>query len=96
LLTTEGSFIKHSREVLNFLKAVFLPKQISVIHCPRHQRSEDQVTKGNQRADVAVKEAARSPYVQAPLLESNSSLLPLKPCMGDPFSKKIKFRSQSN
>jgi ribonuclease HI len=47
LLTTEGSPIKHSREILNLLKAVSLPKQIAVIHCPGHQRSEDQVAKGN-------------------------------------------------
>jgi hypothetical protein len=34
LLTTEGSPIKHSREILNLLKAALLPKQIAVIHCP--------------------------------------------------------------
>jgi ribonuclease HI len=37
LLTTEGSPIKHSKEILNLLKAVLLPKQIAVIHCPGHQ-----------------------------------------------------------
>jgi ribonuclease HI len=31
LLTTEGFPIKHSREILNFLKAVLLPKRIAVI-----------------------------------------------------------------
>jgi ribonuclease HI len=43
LLTTEGSPIKHSREILNILKAVLLPKQIAVIHRPRHQRSEERI-----------------------------------------------------
>jgi ribonuclease HI len=62
LLTTEGSPIKHSREILKLLKAALLPKQIAVIHCPGHQ-----VAKGNQKADMAAKEATRRPYVQAPV-----------------------------
>jgi hypothetical protein len=74
LLTTEGSPIKHSREIVNLLKAVFLPKQIAVIHCPGHQRSEDQVSKGNQRADMTAKEATGRPYVQAPFLWEQSLL----------------------
>jgi ribonuclease HI len=48
LLTTEGSPIKHSKEILNLLKAALPPKPIAVIHCPGHRRSEDQVAKGNQ------------------------------------------------
>jgi hypothetical protein len=67
--------MKHSREILNLLKAVLLPKQIAVVHCPGHQRSEDQVAKGHQRADRAAKNVARKPYVQAPVLWENSSFL---------------------
>jgi hypothetical protein len=74
LLTTEGSPIKHSREILNLLKTALLPKQIAVIHCPGHQRSEDQVAKGNQRADMA-KKAAGKPYVQDPSCGNNPSFL---------------------
>jgi hypothetical protein len=74
LLITEGSPIKHSREILKLLKAALLPKQIAAIQCPRHQRSEGQVAKGNQRADMAAKEAARRPYVQAPVLWEQSLL----------------------
>jgi hypothetical protein len=68
LLTTEGSPIEHSREILNLLKAALLPKQIAVIHSSGHQRSEDEVAKGNQRGDMAMKKASRIPYVQAPVL----------------------------
>jgi hypothetical protein len=68
LLTTEGSPIKHSQEILNLLKAVLLPKKLAVIHCPGHQRPEDQFAKGNQRANMASKKATRRPYVQSPLL----------------------------
>jgi hypothetical protein len=59
LLTAKGSPIKHSKEILKLLKEALLPKQIAVIHCPGYQRSEGQVAKGNQRADMAAKEAAR-------------------------------------
>jgi ribonuclease HI len=74
LLTTEGSPIKHSKEILNLLKAVLLPKQIAVIHFPGNQSSEDRVAKGNQRAGMAVKEATGRPYVQAPVLWEQSLL----------------------
>jgi hypothetical protein len=78
-LTTDGSPIKDSREILNLLKAVLFPKQIAVIHCPEHQRSEDQVAKGNQRAGMEAKEAARRPYVQAPVLWEQSLPPPERP-----------------
>jgi ribonuclease HI len=74
LLTTEGSPIKHSKETLNLLKAASLPKQTAVIHCPRHQRSEEQVAKGNQKPDMAAKEATMRPCVQAPVLWEQSFL----------------------
>jgi hypothetical protein len=74
LLTTEGSPIKNSRDILNLLKAVLLPKPIAVIHCPGHQRSEDQFAKGNQRADMAAKEASGRPYIQASVLWEQSLL----------------------
>jgi hypothetical protein len=74
LLTTEGALIRHSREILNLLKAVFLPKQIAVISCSRHQRSEHEVAEGNKRADMAAKEDAGRPYVQATLLWEQSLL----------------------
>jgi hypothetical protein len=80
LLTTEESPIKHSREILNLLKAALLPKQIAVIHCPRHQSSKDQVAKGKQKADMAAKEAARRPYVQALVFGNNPSFLLNAPC----------------
>jgi hypothetical protein len=65
-----------SKEILNPLKAVLLPKQIAVTHHPRQQRSKDQFAKGNQRADMATKEAAIKPYVQD-LILWEQSLLPL-------------------
>jgi hypothetical protein len=43
-----------TKEIFNLLKAALLPKQIAVIHLHGHQRSEDQVAKRNQRADMAL------------------------------------------
>jgi hypothetical protein len=47
-----------------------------VIYCLSHKQSEDQVAKGNHRADMAAKEATRRPYVQAPLLWEQTLLSP--------------------
>jgi hypothetical protein len=55
LLITTWSPIKHSKEILKLLKVALLPKQIGVIHCPKHQRSVDQVAKGNQSVDKCSK-----------------------------------------
>jgi hypothetical protein len=74
LLTNEGSPIKHYQENLNLSKAVILPMQIAVIHCPGHQKSEDQFSKWYQRANMTTKEAARRSYVQASLLWEQSVL----------------------
>jgi hypothetical protein len=56
LLTTEGSLLKHSREILNLLKAVFLPKQIVVIHCPGHKGQRIRLLR-EIRTDVVAQEA---------------------------------------
>jgi hypothetical protein len=69
-LLTKESPTKYSKETLNVLKIVFLPKKIAVIHCSTYQRSEDQVAKGKQRADTAGKKAAGRPYVHLPNIHS--------------------------
>lgn len=37
LLTVEGKVIKNKDEILAFLKALWLPKKLAIIHCPGHQ-----------------------------------------------------------
>jgi ribonuclease HI len=59
------------------IKAVWHPKQVSMIHCPRHQKGDSTEATGNQRLDQTAKEAAQK-----------SSLTPqwfccrLPPCQG--------------
>jgi ribonuclease HI len=68
MLTTTGSPIKHACDILAFLDAVLLPKEVSVIHCKGHQKGEDKVAKRNKAADEAAKWAATQEYTAGPLL----------------------------
>ena len=58
LLTSEGKEIKNKSEILALLKALFLPKRLSIIHCPGHQRGNSAEARGNRMADQAAREAA--------------------------------------
>jgi hypothetical protein len=39
--------VKYSQKIFALLDAVLLPKQVSVIHCPSHQRRDDTIARGN-------------------------------------------------
>uniref|UniRef100_A0A674J502 RNase H type-1 domain-containing protein n=1 Tax=Terrapene triunguis TaxID=2587831 RepID=A0A674J502_9SAUR len=58
MLTAQGSPVKHESQILRLLKAVQLPLAVAVVHCKAHQREDQNVTKGNARAD---REAKRAP-----------------------------------
>lgn len=58
LLTSGGKDIKNKQEILDLLQALHLPKKLSIIHCPGHQKGEDPVAKGNRMADVMAKTVA--------------------------------------
>jgi ribonuclease HI len=47
MLITTGCPVKYSQELLSFLDAVLLPKQVSVILCPGHQKRNDTIARGN-------------------------------------------------
>ena len=57
-LTTRGSPIKYSDQILRPLEAVHLPPEVSVSHCKGHQKGSTEVARGNQAADQAAKRAA--------------------------------------
>lgn len=59
LLTTRGSPIKHSLEILQLLEVVQKPKAVAVMHCKAHQRCNQNIAKGNRRADLMEKAAAQ-------------------------------------
>ena len=57
-LTTRGSPIKYSDQILRLLEAVHLHTEVSVSHCKRHQKGSTEVARGNQAADQAARRAA--------------------------------------
>lgn len=53
LLTSGGKEIKHTQEILNLLKAVMESEEVTVMHCPGHQKAESLISQGNHKADQA-------------------------------------------
>jgi hypothetical protein len=45
--------------IFKLLDAVLLPQQVTVIHCPGHQKTDDPIVLGNKKVDAATKEAAQ-------------------------------------
>ncbi|XP_041498785.1 uncharacterized protein LOC121441642 [Microtus oregoni] len=76
LLTSEGKEIKNKTEILALLKALFLPRKLSIIHCPGHQKGDSPEARGNRLADEAAKQVA----LQAPL-----AILPIHQDKRDPL-----------
>nr|XP_051687518.1 uncharacterized protein LOC127487098 [Oryctolagus cuniculus] len=69
LLTSGGKDIKNKQEILDLLQALHLPKKVSIIHCPGHQKGDDAVAKGNRMAD----EVARTRALDSVTLVTQSS-----------------------
>ncbi|XP_071466099.1 uncharacterized protein [Marmota flaviventris] len=63
LLTSEGKEIKNKTEILALLKALFLPKKLSIIHCPSHHKGDTPEARGNRLADETAKKAALGPQL---------------------------------
>jgi ribonuclease HI len=78
MLTTTGSPIRHSCDIVAFLDAVLLPKEVLVIHCKGHQKGEDKTAKGNKAADEVAKWAAMR-YIAGHLLWERTLLAPERP-----------------
>ena len=55
------------------LKALFLPRKLSIIHCPGHQKGDAPEARGNRLADTAAREAAKG------LTSMASQAFPLQP-----------------
>lgn len=67
LLTSNKKEMKHAVEMLKLLEAVQVPLQVAVMHFPRHQTEDTEMSKGNNLADGAAKEAAKGTFIM-PLL----------------------------
>ncbi|XP_012926732.1 uncharacterized protein LOC106009201 [Heterocephalus glaber] len=55
LLTAEGKTIKNREEILVLLAALWLPKKLAIIHCPRHQTP---IAQGNNLANQTAQKIA--------------------------------------
>lgn len=73
LLTSAGKEIKNKSEIISLLKALFLPKKVSIIHCPGHQKGTDPIAEGNRRADETARQVALGTEVLVLVEESDSS-----------------------
>ncbi|XP_048200257.1 LOW QUALITY PROTEIN: protein NYNRIN-like [Perognathus longimembris pacificus] len=58
LLTSEGKEVKNKREILALLHALFLPRKLSIMHCPGHQKGDSPIARGNRMADETARRAA--------------------------------------
>ncbi|CAD7675013.1 unnamed protein product [Nyctereutes procyonoides] len=58
LLTAEGKTVNNKTEILELLRALWLPKALGIIHCPGHQKADTPVARGNRLVDLKAKEAA--------------------------------------
>ncbi|XP_029417571.1 uncharacterized protein LOC115070225 [Nannospalax galili] len=63
LLTSGGKEIKNKAEIIALLDALFLPKELSIMHCPGHQKGNQPEAKGNRLADQTAREAAMKSQV---------------------------------
>lgn len=59
-LTAEGKTIKNKTEILELLRALWLPKALATIHCLGHQKADTLVARENWLANSKAKEAALS------------------------------------
>jgi hypothetical protein len=58
-LTAEGKTIKNKDKILQVLKALWVQKRLSIIHCPGFQKGTTPVARGNHLASKTAKEIAR-------------------------------------
>ena len=63
------------------LSALWLPKKLAIIHCPGHQKSDTLISKGNNLADRAARDAAQGTVIEATLQlpDPRSPVLPALP-----------------
>ena len=66
-LTAEGKEIKNLPEIRRLLEAVQLPRAVSIVHVPGHQKGDSPTARGNRTTDLAARKAADEDFI-APVL----------------------------
>ncbi|XP_024077342.2 uncharacterized protein LOC112122869, partial [Terrapene carolina triunguis] len=79
MLTAQSSPVKHGSQILRLLEAVQLPSAVAVVHCKAHQKEEQDVARGNARADREAKRAA----TLEPLEAEDAHMHALIPSVGE-------------
>ena len=70
LLTLRRKDIKHAEGILALLESVLMLEKVAVVHCRGHPKTDSYIAKGNNLADRAAEQAARTkdPDPKAPAL----------------------------
>ena len=79
MLSSHNSPIKYGPEIIALLEAVYLPKEVVVIHIKGHQKDMTLESKVNNLADHAAKEAAKGKQILSliPVLTPMESITPV-------------------
>lgn len=67
-MTSGGREIKNKEEILRVLAALMLPKEIAIVHCPGHQKEEEQWQREIDWRNEASKTAAENSEQLPPIL----------------------------
>lgn len=60
MIDSKGNPIKYKKQVEESLQAILKPKAVAVIHCRGHQKGHTEIVKGNNFADQAAKNTAKT------------------------------------
>jgi ribonuclease HI len=55
LINLGGKNVKYGQEILELLEAVWVPKQVAVMHCQGHRKGATTIFQGKQKADREAK-----------------------------------------
>jgi len=62
-LTAEGKEIKNLPEIHRLLEAVQMPRAVSIVHVPGHQKGDSPTARGNRAADLAARKVADEDFI---------------------------------
>lgn len=62
-LTAEGKEIKNLPEIRRLLEAVQMPRAVSIVHVPGHQKGDSPTAQGNRAADLAARKVADEDFI---------------------------------